>query len=286
MIEDKVNVKVKHVPRLPKHRNIYEQIRNEIVAGQFGEGHRLPSEAELVARFQVSRPTVGRALRDLQLEGLITRRSGAGSFIRSSPTLGMFGLIIPALGNTEIFEPMCAEMARAAQSHKFNLLWGDSSGDQQQGRNQAERLCQQYIDRKVSGVFFAPLELTVDKEAVNRRIAKNLSAAGIPLVLLDRDVAEFPERSSFDLVGSIILPVAIAWLNTPSNWDADGYSLSPNPIRRKRWIYAYPVAARRWCVSILPRRRNGCGWVIHQRRSLFANFLRFQRRTCLFAPMI
>jgi GntR family transcriptional regulator, histidine utilization repressor len=40
----------------------------------------MPSEAELVAQFGVSRMTVNRALRELQAEGLVQRRQGAGTF--------------------------------------------------------------------------------------------------------------------------------------------------------------------------------------------------------------
>ncbi len=40
----------------------------------------MPSEAELVARFGVSRMTVNRAIRELQAEGLVERRQGVGSF--------------------------------------------------------------------------------------------------------------------------------------------------------------------------------------------------------------
>ena len=40
----------------------------------------MPSEAELVARFRVSRMTVTRALRELQSEGLVERVQGSGTF--------------------------------------------------------------------------------------------------------------------------------------------------------------------------------------------------------------
>jgi GntR family transcriptional regulator, arabinose operon transcriptional repressor len=50
-------------------------------------------------------------------------------------------------------------------------------------------------------VFFAPLELTSDKDAANRRIARALDRAQIPFVLLDRCYMPYPERSAHDLVG-------------------------------------------------------------------------------------
>jgi len=195
------NIDTAVAPRVPKHRTIYEKIREEIVSGRYGNGRRLPSEAELVDRFKVSRPTVGRALRDLQVAGLVVRRAGAGSFTRLPQALGTFGLIIPGLGNTEIFEPICAEMARVAQTCHHTLLWGDSSDDLRTGSRLAEQLCQQYSERKVAGVFFAPLELVPDGKEINQRIVESLTAAGIPLVLLDRDISDFPLRSAYDVVG-------------------------------------------------------------------------------------
>lgn len=50
-------------------------------------------------------------------------------------------------------------------------------------------------------MFFAPFELTRDRLAVNNRIAERFRRAGILMVLLDRDLAPFPERSELDLVG-------------------------------------------------------------------------------------
>jgi DNA-binding LacI/PurR family transcriptional regulator len=57
------------------------------------------------------------------------------------------------------------------------------------------------IAKRVSGVFFAPLELTPDKDAVNRQVVAMFDRARIPLVLLDRDIVAFPWRSHYDLVG-------------------------------------------------------------------------------------
>jgi GntR family transcriptional regulator of arabinose operon len=66
---------------------------------------------------------------------------------------------------------------------------------------QASQACRQLVAKKVSGVFFAPLELTPQKDAINRAIAESLERAEIPLVLLDRDLVSYPERSRYDLVG-------------------------------------------------------------------------------------
>ena len=66
----------------PKHRQVYEALAHQISGGMTA-GERLPSEADLVRRFGASRITVGRALRDLQMAGLVERRAGSGTFVRA-----------------------------------------------------------------------------------------------------------------------------------------------------------------------------------------------------------
>jgi len=66
----------------------------------------------------------------------------------------------------------------------------------------AVELCGQFIERRVAGVFFAPFDLADGKADVNHRVAERFSQAGIPVVLLDRDLVPFPQRSRFDLVAS------------------------------------------------------------------------------------
>ena len=194
--------------RTPKHAEISESLRKAIDAGEYGSGDRLPSEHQLVSTFQVSRPTVSRALRELQHSGLIERRVGSGTFVRIRGPVAcnrqLFGLLIPDLGHTEIFEPICGQIAREAQTRNASLIWGDLgdvNDDADRRAILAEAACQSYIDQKVSGVFFAPVEYTTDDGMANRRILDKLSAARIPVVLLDRDAVDFNRRSDHDLVG-------------------------------------------------------------------------------------
>ena len=65
----------------PRHRVIYEQLLHEIQTGVYGPGERLPSEATLCERFQVSRITVAKAFQSLQRDHLVTRRPGSGTFV-------------------------------------------------------------------------------------------------------------------------------------------------------------------------------------------------------------
>ncbi len=193
-----------------KHHEISRHLETEIASGKHGEGSRLPSEVQLVKQFKVSRPTVARAFRDLEAKGLIERRAGSGTYVRNtSPASGQhssrtLGLLVPGLASTEIFQIICGEIASLARVQEYGLLWGGSTNpreDMDASLSHAEELCRQFIERKISGVFFAPAELEPGQEQANRRLAESLREAGIPVVLIDRDMLDFPGRSDFDLVG-------------------------------------------------------------------------------------
>ncbi|HUF13002.1 MAG TPA: GntR family transcriptional regulator [Longimicrobiales bacterium] len=192
---------------VPKHEQVRQVLEREIRSGLVKPGERLASEAELVERFGVSRITVGRAVRELQRAGLVERRAGSGTYVRQpTPAPGglSFGLLIPDLGETEIFEPICQGMMASPLAREHALLWGSPARPGDGGGAREERtwqLCEQYIQRKADGVFFAPLERTPSKDETNRRVVEALEAARIPIVLLDRPVLGYPGRGGQDLVG-------------------------------------------------------------------------------------
>ena len=69
--------------KAPKYQKVFDALQREIQSGRVKAGDRLPSEAELERKFGASRITVGRAVRDLQLAGLVERRAGSGSYVKA-----------------------------------------------------------------------------------------------------------------------------------------------------------------------------------------------------------
>lgn len=186
-----------------KYREILEKIQEDIALGKYKPGQRLPSETELVRRYGASRMTVFRAMHELQTLGIVVRRIGSGTFVSQASSTGsyVFGLLIPELGQTEIFEVICKGMMEAPQAIHHSLLWGNSAPQENEKEEIAEQLCRHYISRKVSGVFFAPVEFTPGRHEANHRIVAALTKARIPVVLLDRCIERYPQRSNYDLVG-------------------------------------------------------------------------------------
>ena len=74
------------LPRTAIWKSIAATLAEEIARGHWGVGERLPTEAELSARFGVNRHTVRRSLAALGEEGLVHSRRGAGVFVAGRPT--------------------------------------------------------------------------------------------------------------------------------------------------------------------------------------------------------
>jgi GntR family transcriptional regulator len=66
---------------IPYYIQLIEILREKIQAGVWSAGDRLPSEPELCDIYSVSRTVVRQALKEIELEGIITRRKGKGTFI-------------------------------------------------------------------------------------------------------------------------------------------------------------------------------------------------------------
>jgi GntR family transcriptional regulator, histidine utilization repressor len=69
---------------IPLYKQVKEYIVTRILAGDWPQGQRLPSENDITGMMGVSRMTAHRALRELTNEGWLTRVQGAGTFVAES----------------------------------------------------------------------------------------------------------------------------------------------------------------------------------------------------------
>jgi len=178
----------------PLYVRISDTLRRQIASGDFRPGDLLPSEAQLMAEFRVSRHTVRAALARLEQNGLITRVKGRGSVVNFVPPLA-----------TETQSVRAAKMGRdtiafcAAEEDPFtmSLLWGieleasryhvsllfaSSRGDmtKQQG------LLASFAESGLLGVIVMPVDVP---PALMRESALSLDRwadSGLRLVSVDR----------------------------------------------------------------------------------------------------
>jgi GntR family transcriptional regulator, arabinose operon transcriptional repressor len=158
----------------------------------------------LSEKLHVSRPTIAKVYNNLQSDGYVQRRAGYGTTVifSSEKKLYTFGLLLPGSGETEIFRIIIDQFIQLEKEGNFTCFWEGTVANNADVRKEIiMKVCKSYVDRKVDGVFFSPLERTNKANDLNLEICQLFVSKKIPVVLIDRDVYLFPDRSNFDLVG-------------------------------------------------------------------------------------
>lgn len=82
-------------------RRLFEQLADEIRAGRYAPGERLPTEQALTRAAGVSRTVVREAVAALRAEGLVVTRQGVGAFVSAAPQQAPFRIDLERLQNLE-----------------------------------------------------------------------------------------------------------------------------------------------------------------------------------------
>ena len=69
----------------PIYRQVIDQVKLMVVAGQYAPGEQLESVSSLAARLKVNPMTISKAYGNLVQEGLVERRRGVGLFVARLP---------------------------------------------------------------------------------------------------------------------------------------------------------------------------------------------------------
>lgn len=71
---------------VPLYEQIAARIRVAVAAEEYAAGDALPSVRQLASALRVNPATVVQAYRDLEREGFVEMRHGAGTFVRAVPS--------------------------------------------------------------------------------------------------------------------------------------------------------------------------------------------------------
>lgn len=123
------------MPSVPLHLSISEKLRQQIQAGDYQPGEKLPSEHQLMEAFKVSRITVRRAVANLVSQGLAKSQQGRGVFVTPQKKVA-YSLVSPLifleqdLGRKGIeftFESLIFRKLRTPQDVQTTLRLPDKS---------------------------------------------------------------------------------------------------------------------------------------------------------------
>jgi len=188
--------------RIGKSLAIQEALLDEIRHGVYDDVGGFPSETELVVRFGVARETVRKAISELVREGLLERRQGSGTYVseRGRRKSGLLGLLVPDASSARIFRDFVSEIVKLAKRNRFDVIVEEVRGcTAKESAVKVRRIAREMAVRNVEGVIFRPF---IDERLAdaNREVVRIFRNAKTPVVLMDADVVEPPNRSECDLV--------------------------------------------------------------------------------------
>ena len=184
---------------IASYSEIAAALCEEIRAGAYSKQGSFPSLTKIMQRFGVSRPSAVRSIAELKRLGLVTARKGSGTFV--SQKNRTIGLAIPGTADSEFFSAIMDGLVFNCNKYGMDLVAGDIFAvDHDRRAKQAERLARHFASVGVAGVIMQPVGFSENAHQLNGIISDILGKAGIPVVLVDYDIATPPNRSKYDLV--------------------------------------------------------------------------------------
>ena len=141
---------------IPKYLQLKDIIIQYFDNEHYVADQKIPSENELVERFQVSRNTVRQALGELDNEGIIYKKQGLGTFfsgLASTKKLSyLIGVISPRI-SYYIYPQIIRGIDEVAHRKRYNIVLGNSYADYAKEVMYLEQLLEKHID----GLLFEPV---------------------------------------------------------------------------------------------------------------------------------
>ncbi len=200
-------IRLDHNSYISLHVQLHNQLRRLIVSGRWRNGERIPTEMQLSRHLDISRTTVRIATQRLEVEGLIKRSAGRGTFViyqaQEHAANRSIGYLTCSFHN-EIHTNILSSAQTELRSAGYQVIFSNS-----QDREDEARILQQLLDDEVAGLMLwanaKPTEETASVLAEYER-------RGIPIVFMDRPiegvradyVASDNFGGSYDLVSFLI----------------------------------------------------------------------------------
>lgn len=86
---------IRPIKQVNVNEQVFEQMKEQLISGEWKPGQKLPSENELVGLFGVSRITIRNALQKLAILGLIETRRGEGSYVLENNMGNCLNTLVP-----------------------------------------------------------------------------------------------------------------------------------------------------------------------------------------------
>lgn len=167
-----------------KFQRLAADLRRGILAGDWAPGAKLPTESQLAKETGLSLTTVRRAFDELVAQGLVDRRQGSGSFVRSPEQAAKrvrhtVGVLVPT---TQLYFPRVLQgIEEGLSGARARMQLATYHYDPAEEHRDLQFL----MDSEIDGLLIVPTLLGLDDP---QRRVDELMALDVPAVLVERHV--------------------------------------------------------------------------------------------------
>lgn len=172
-----------------KYRFLVETIKEKIKSGAYEPGERMESENDLSETFGYSRQTVRQALSVLEQEGLIERRRGSGTYIRTENRRTAKGSNV-AIVTTYISDYIFPTIIRGIEETLTGAGYSLTLGVTNNRVEDESRILQSLISRRIDGVIVEGTKTAFPNP--NVELYRKLGKMGVPVVFFNGYYRDLP----------------------------------------------------------------------------------------------
>ena len=183
MINKLSDLRLEHDSYISLHIQLHNQLRQLIVSQRWNYGERIPTEAQLATHLEISRTTVRIALQLAEVEGLIKRNAGRGTFVsydaQTQTQQKLIAYVTHSFDN-EIHRVLLSSAETELRSSGYKVIFSKAAS----GADEV-RVLQQLLDDGVDGLLLYP---NAEEMPQQQHILRQYQMQNIPVVFIDRPV--------------------------------------------------------------------------------------------------
>ncbi|HRE25144.1 MAG TPA: GntR family transcriptional regulator [Anaerolineales bacterium] len=181
---DRINqIKLSHDSFVSLHVQLRTQVRQLILSGRWAPGGAVPSENQLSRTLNISRTTVRLALQQLELEGLIARVPGKGTFVADRGG-GDAGTRLLAFVTCGFDDAEALDLLKGAELEARANGYGIVFSHVRHSRDEAAVIKRLQEDGTAGALLWPNLD---EGQSAQRRVDA-FQQITMPLVFIDRDI--------------------------------------------------------------------------------------------------
>jgi GntR family transcriptional regulator of arabinose operon len=197
MKNDPSAIRLEHNSYISLHVQLHNQLRQLILSGKWAYQERIPSELQLTQHLNISRTTVRIALQSAEMEGLIRRVAGRGTFVSYRPGEGaltprFIGYVTRSFHN-DLHSMLLSSVEMELRSASYRVIFSNATNNEQ-----AASVLNELLADDVAGLIMWPNANPIEDQIAALQAYQDQN---IPIVFIDRFVdgieADFVTSDNF-----------------------------------------------------------------------------------------